>query len=481
MKHNCFAVSTVLMTFAAAPLSAQVAPAKPASGLVLLTGSVIDSIHNTPLAHATVTVDGTSRSAVTNVEGEYRIDSIPPGNHRVIVTHPMLDTIGHPIVTREFSFAANEARPLELSTVSGTSLSIALCPAAWRDKFGPAVMVGFVRDPDTNGPAKGATVEVVFTGTDIIGRKQPPTSRKASVDSVGQYHICGLPADMSGKVQVFRNGVSSGEVPVEVKDNIAIRAFSVAAHQIVAEVKNDSGKVKRYATGSARVTGKVVDKRGQPLRDARVMLQGGGVMAHTKPNGEFVLDSLPSGTQALTVRKLGYGAEEVAVELSSTTPLTTTITLGDAVPVLATVRVEAAQDKALSDIGYLQRKQGAIGHFYDGNQINHESISFSDVMRIDPSLRISPSGDGRTYVITDSRSASNGCVNYYVDNSPWPSMSPGDIDNVIQPSEIVAIEVYHGSETPPQYTTPGQSGCATIVVWTVARVRPRKASSPRKP
>jgi hypothetical protein len=287
---------------------------------------------------------------------------------------------------------------------------------------------------------------------------------------------------MSGKVQVFRNGVSSGEVPAEVTNGfVALRAFSIVAqHQGMAEVKSDSGKLKRYAKGSARVTGKVVDKRGQPLRDARVMLQGGGEVAITKPNGEFVLDSLPSGTQALNIRKLGYSVTEVAVELSANAPATTTITMSDAVPLLETMRVEAAQDKALSDIGYLQRKQTGLGRFYDGKQINHQSMAFSDVMRMDPGLRISPTGDGRTYTITDSRSATTGCVNFYVDGSPFQQMTPGDIDNYIQPSELVAIEVYHGTETPPQYTTPGQSSCATIVAWTVARVHntPTRSKKP---
>src|SRR5678815_1482608 len=102
---------------------------------------------------------------------------------------------------------------------------------------------------------------------------------------------------------------------------------------------------------------------------------------------------------------------EVPVELSSNNTTPATVTMSDAIPMLQTMRVEAAQDKALSDLGYLQRKQTGMGRFYDGKQINHESMSFSDVMRIDPGLRISPTGDGRTYVITDSRNASGGCVN----------------------------------------------------------------------
>lgn len=430
----------------------------------------MDSVHNGPLANADVIVEGVSRNAMTDADGHFRIDSIPPGQHRIMVLHPVLDTLGIQMRTPAYTFVAGQTHDLDLTIPGGERLAAALCNPVWRNR-GPAVLVGFVRDPDTNGPALGAKVSLVYQETDIIGRKKP-ILRESPVDSSGFYRICGLPGDMSGKVQVFRNGVSSGEVPAEVTNGfVALRAFSIVAqHQAMVEVKSDSGKLKRYAKGAARVTGKVVDKRGQPLRDARVMLQGGGTVAITKPNGEFVLDSLPSGTQALDVRKLGYSATEVAVELSSTTPAKTTITMSDAVPLLETMRVEAAQDKALSDIGYLQRKQTGLGRFYDGKQINHQSISFSDVMRIDPGLKVQPTGDGRTYVITDSRSATTGCVNFYVDGTLWQQMSPGDIDNYVQPSELVAVEVYHGTETPPQFTPPGQSGCATVVAWTVARV-----------
>ena len=34
-------------------------------------------------------------------------------------------------------------------------------------------------------------------------------------DSSGLYHICGIPGDMTGKVQVFRNGVKVINTPAQ--------------------------------------------------------------------------------------------------------------------------------------------------------------------------------------------------------------------------------------------------------------------------
>ena len=460
---------------AAFPLLAQT-PA--ATGVSVLKGFVMDSIHGSPLANAKVMIEGTSRTGMTTAEGQYRIDSIPPGPHRVVVTHALLDTVGLSMRTPEYQFKAGVAHDLDLAIPPGEKIASAICTAAQRN-LGPAVMVGFVKDADSSSPATGSKVELVYSVTDIIGRKRQ-TVRSGIADSTGMYRICGLPADMTGKVQVFRNGVSSGEVPADVTNFVALRGFSIASQKQIAEVKGDSGKVQRIAKGTARVTGVVVDKTGKPLSGARIMLQGGGATAISRPNGEFILDSLPSGTQAIEVRKLGYAAADVPVELSANEPARKTVTLGDFVPTLEVMRVEAARDKALSKVGYLERKQSGMGFFMDDKAINKEAMSFSDVMRVAPGLRISPTGDGRTYVITDSRSASNGCVNFYVDGTLWQTLQPGDIDQYVRPNELVAVEVYHGSQTPPQFSPPGQSGCAAIVAWTVARVRPDD-NSKKKP
>jgi hypothetical protein len=146
--------------------------------------------------------------------------------------------------TPAYAFVASQVHEIDLAIPGGDRLAGLLCTPAQRTR-GPAVMLGFVKDPDSQGPARGAKVQLVFDVTDIVGRKSPVT-REATADSVGLYKICGLPAEMSGKVQVYRNGVSSGEVPVEVTNNVALRAFSIVAkHQAVSEVKNDSGKVVR--------------------------------------------------------------------------------------------------------------------------------------------------------------------------------------------------------------------------------------------
>ena len=462
----CAAAAFACLSLTATPTAQAQAPA----GFATLQGFVIDSIHNTPLAGAFIQVDGTTRKARTSPEGRYLIDSIPPGTHRLALSHPLLDTIGMVMVSPPLALAAGKVMTLDLAVPSSERLVSMLCPAAVLKIRGPAALIGFVRDPETGGPAVGAKVQLVFEESDPLGFRKSQRIREAPVDSTGSYRICGLPTPMTGKVQVFRNGVSSGEVGASIDDGfLGLRSLSIVSqHAVVATVAGDSGKTKRVFRGSARVTGRVTNKAGQPLAGARVSIQGSGVTAITKANGEFALDSLPSGTQALEVRKLGYGVEEIAVELTSSTPQAVTVAMSDYVPTLETMRIEAERDRGLSDVGYLQRKNAGHGFYMDGDNLHKDALKFSDAMRMAPGLKVVPTGDGRTYAITSARDPM-GCVNFVVDGTKWQQMSPGDIDDYVRPDEMRAVEVYSGSTTPAEFQDAGRSSCTTVVVWTVQR------------
>jgi len=79
-----------------------------APGFSGVAGTVVDSIHGVvPLPGATVKVGNTNRQAVTDANGRFQIDSIPPGEHSLTVVHPLLDTLNVGITTRPVAFSAN--------------------------------------------------------------------------------------------------------------------------------------------------------------------------------------------------------------------------------------------------------------------------------------------------------------------------------------------------------------------------------------
>src|SRR5690242_8489057 len=287
--------------------------AAPATTGAVVKGIVLDSLHDVLLRGALVRVDNSTRESFTDSLGHYQIDSIPAGMHRLVVIHPLLDTIGISLVTPPLTLAAGDNKEIDLSIPSGETLVALLCPAA-RRALGPAALVGFVRDADTQAPAQGAKVSLLYYESDPLGLKKTPRVREFPIGADGRYRICGLPPSMSGKLQVFRNGVQTGEVPVALGDSsdfkglLAMRAMSISSTStVVAAASTDTaGKTTKLVRGRSRVTGRVVNKYGQPIANARVELQNTGAATKTRANGEFTLDSLPSGTQTLEIRQLGF-------------------------------------------------------------------------------------------------------------------------------------------------------------------------------
>ncbi|MDB4878954.1 MAG: TonB-dependent receptor plug, partial [Gemmatimonadetes bacterium] len=227
------------------------------------------------------------------------------------------------------------------------------------------------------------------------------------------------------------------------------------------------------ARGTAWVTGRVVTRTGAPVANARIGLVGASAATLTRANGEFVLDSVPAGTQALVVRQIGYRPTETPVELSSRTPTRVTVRLGDFVPELSPVEVVSRRDEGLQRVGFLERKRtAATGHFIDSEQIERrQALQFTDLMRTVPGVRVEQS-KGQSLLVATRGQSGGGCVTIYVDGAQWQQITPGDLDSYVRPSEIAAIEVYSGQQVPPQFTTLGQS-CSAVVVWTKTRVLQR--------
>jgi hypothetical protein len=444
-----------------------------ASSFAVIRGTVFDSVHQVPLVGAVVLVDGASRIGQTDGDGYYAIDSIPVGDRKVSVSHPLLDTLGIALVTGSIRFGVDSVVMLDLAVPSAKRIISMFCSTPADLARGPAALIGQVNDPDSDKPAVGSKVQLVYDGPTPLGTKTRPTVRETLVDSTGTYRICGLPEKLDGKLQVFRNDVSSGQVDVKVDSGqLALRSLSVISAHASSIAIDSAGKSTRVFVGTARLTGKVVNRSGQPVDHARVSVAGTGAAALTTPRGDFVLDSLPAGTQTVEVRKLGYGPTDKPVELTSARPAAVSVTMNDFT--LPAVHIDAAREQALADIGYTERKKIGFGYFLDGPQLRNDAEKVSEVVRLAPMLKLVPGPNGND-VIESARDPNKGCVNFIVDGSRWKELTRGDINDYLQPSELRAVEVYNPSSVPPRFQTSGEAGCVTVVLWTVRGVnRARK-------
>jgi hypothetical protein len=451
-----------------------------------LQGIAVDSIHGGPLIGAAIQLEGTDRLGVTDSLGRFLIDSIKPGSYKVLVDHDVLDTLGITLSTAPMEFVANNVTRVVIAVPSPDFLASRFCTPA-RRALGPGVLVGRVREPDSPTAAVGARVSFVWYDPDpppVAGMpikiKKEPRVREATVSADGTYRLCGLPEKYEGKLQAQRkDGGTTAEVAVTQDGGVlALRSMSVAPLVVAAAGTDTSkGAPARVVKGTARAFGRVLNKAGAPVEGARVSLLGGGASTTTRASGDFSLDSLPAGTQAIAVRHLGYAPQEVTVELSSRTPARVNVQLGAYVPELKAVEVISQTDQGLDRVGFTGRKRGAAGGYFITPQMieNRKAAQFTDLLTTAPGIRIQ--GDmGHMYISSTRSVGQQSCVTVYVDGSQWQQLEPGDLDSFVRPEEAAAIEVYPaGAATPVEFQTSGRD-CAAVVIWTKLNVN-RKTKS----
>lgn len=471
--------------------SARTAAAAQAA-LAALTGTVFDSLHGIPLEQAIVSIEGTQRGAMTNRMGLFLIDSIPPGQHRVRVEHIVLDSLGITMLTAPFEIAPGDGNSIALSIPSAAALVEVSCPPARRN-LGPGAVIGRLLDADTDKPVEGARVSVAWLEMSLnAGLRKIPRLRDALSGPDGMFRICGLPAGFEGTLQATYKGISTSEVRVKAEDTpLVVQGLKIGnANTVVAGVPTDTAALRRQKeaqtgptfsaitlqTGNAVLTGRVVNAAGQGVVGARVDVLGTPGATLTRENGEFTLTGLPSGTQSVVVRQIGFAPEERAVELSTRGPARIEIAMTRPATMLSTVVVKADRDVGLERVGYTQRKKIGGGYHLDGDEIQKRAPTMlTDLFRTVPGLRVVPSGNGIDYQIESTRQATNNCVKYWVDGAPFEAVFPGDIDRLLPINEIAAVEVYNGVSVPPQFQMAGQSACAAIVMWSKTRVdRPQR-------
>ncbi|MCC6930408.1 MAG: carboxypeptidase regulatory-like domain-containing protein [Gemmatimonadaceae bacterium] len=468
---------------AAAP-KVEASPA-PKIAIASITGTVFDSLHGVPLSAATVSIEGTDRLAITTERGVFRIDSIPPGTHRLKVDHIVLDSLGIAMITAPFELKDGSAEMMTLSIPSSQTLVEVSCPAARRN-LGPGAVIGRLLDADDDHPVEGARVSVAWLEMSLnAGLRKIPRVREALSGADGVFRICGLPANFEGTLQAILKGVTTSEVRVKAEGTpLVVQGLRIGnANTVVAA--NDSLALKRQKeaatgptfsaarlhTGNAVLNGRVTNAAGAAVVGARVDVIGTPGATLTKENGEFSIANLPSGTQSVVVRQIGFAPEERAVDLSTRAPTRLEVKMTRAAQVMNTIVVKADREVGLEKVGFSTRKKVGGGYFLDGDEILKRAPNMlTDVFRSIPGLRVVPSGNGMDYTVESARAVTGSCVKYWVDGAPFEAVFPGDVDRILPPNEIAAIEVYNGVSVPAQFQAPGQSSCAAVVLWSKTRV-----------
>lgn len=464
-------------------------PAASKTGKAQIVGVVVDSLNGRYLRDADVLVEGTGATLETDSLGKFEIDSLAPGTYQVGVFHPLLDTLGITLATKPFHIGPDSSRFVLLAVPSAATIIRGRCPVQPGARDMSAV-IGHVNDPETLQPVVQAEVSVAWTDLEVSqesGLRRTSRLVRDSTDRWGAFKICGLPSSLQATLQARRGSTATAEIPISLGE----KSSGLLARTLLLSPAESGTKV-----GNATVSGLVVLEGSPTNAGSRVELVGTDIVTMTNDQGEFTMRNLPSGTQTLMARHLGYGAETVPVDLSSRQQKRVTIKLPKFLAIMDPVLVTARRSAALDKIGFSQRRKSGVGYFIGPERLEYMHPNLlTDILRRVPELRVNygPEGD-----VVSSRPGGSGCVQYFLDDVPYVELTPGDINHFVTGGEVVAVEVYDGINAPARYTAsavprakplqnvglmpgngtaPAQTSagggfaCTAIVLWTRFKIR----------
>ncbi|WP_439642217.1 SusC/RagA family TonB-linked outer membrane protein [Gemmatimonas sp.] len=221
------------------------------------------------------------------------------------------------------------------------------------------------------------------------------------------------------------------------------------------------------------VTGRVTDgATGQPIQQARVLVQGTQVGSLTAENGRYTLRVPTSGAVVLEVSRIGYEAKKVTVTISGTAPVTQDVALTQAAFSLSAVvttvtgqqrKVELAN--ATTQIAVAEKVAelpvSNMGQLLSGRAAGVQVVSAGATgagsrIRIRGQASLSLSNDPVVIIDGVRMSSASGSSSIGVGGS-----TPSRLDD-LNPEEIENIEVVKGPSAATLYGTEAANGVINI-------------------
>ena len=437
---------------------------------------VFDSLAARPLGDAIIQLRPADSTAGRNVysarsdtRGRFRIDSVTPGVYVAGFFHESIDSLGLTPPLREVTVGARSTS-VALAVPSARTIATTLCgAAAVSDSTG--TFIGFVRDARTLAGSVAATVFIRWTRVILQPRvtiEQPEATAPARDN--GWFTLCNVPVGLPIQVVAASGGDSSGVVTVVAQARGLDRVdLYVGESQMVtrdsAQRVIDSLPAETIVRrGPARLTVRVRRSDGRPVSGAHVQVAGSAETVLSNDGGTAHLIDLPSGSQMLRVRAVGFVPvhEHVRI-LQRAEPNDVDVTLTDARNYMDTVRVVARRVFSRDASGFERRKRMGLGTFIGRDEIDRKRpFNTTELFRGIPAVTLTLGRYGSTNVLM--RGGFGGLCRpaVYVDGLRFEAV---DIDFVSFPEDLEAVEVYvRGSQSPPMFSDP-RGTCGSIVLW----------------
>lgn len=210
--------------------------------------------------------------------------------------------------------------------------------------------------------------------------------------------------------------------------------------------------------------GSVVDSAGKPLTGATVDVAMLRIQTTTDSGGIFVFGDLPLGPLEVSIRRLGYEPQRVALSISGSID---SVMVRMVIQPLTLTGVSAtAQRQRLNIEAFYERVRRGTGTYVTRSEIlARKPLSTTDMFRSVPGIRVFRMRGLDGIRFNTSSSMRRDCAPMlWIDGQRAPGMELGEVPA----SDVEGIELYNGPSTTPMQFSHGPAGvaCGVVVVWT---------------
>ncbi|MEP6831923.1 MAG: carboxypeptidase regulatory-like domain-containing protein [Gemmatimonas sp.] len=408
---------------------------------VTVRGFAYDSLHSRPLRDAMVSVDGTSRTTSTDTNGEFRLDSVTPGNYAITLLHPVLDSIGLNAVTTRVR-VNNSADVIQLDIPSFATLWSRACgdaPVPADSGF----VFGTVRRVASEQPVAGARVTANYFDVrrdSTVGIRQRRGAGEVHTGVDGSYAVCGLPTDLAIKMVADFDSLSTDVLDLPLSaERLHRRDFLIGTKSRGKAIVTTLRGIVRYRDSE------------NPAVGARVLTTGlGEVRADNR--GRFTLPNVPVGTRQIEVLAVGIQPTSVTVDVDSASSQPVAVWM-DRVTTLATRDVKAARAIRVIQLNEMElRRERKLGTFVDSTTVRR----FPNVAM---AYRANTSGGVRGGVP----------CRVVIDGIDRMTKLTAGIDpfSLLDPRDVAVMEYHHrGITAPIEYKPLNGKPCDVVIIWT---------------
>jgi hypothetical protein len=240
---------------------------------------------------------------------------------------------------------------------------------------------------------------------------------------------------------------------------VAARIFFPAVALVATTLQGQEPRAAEVTVPT--VAGVVRDAAGLPVSDVEVGVVRGGRLQQfviTTADGKFLLTGIARGVVPLRIRRLGYAMQFFDVDARIPSSAKLDIVLKTVPGELEEVIIPGSETR-LHEFYEHKQQRGSFGRFIEQREIQRLGpTNPSDLFRSVPGIVIRTGSGGNTLRI-------RGCQPMvWVDGQRVPG---AELDEVIHPSEIAAIEFYPSNAgIPAQYQERENRLCGLILVWT---------------